>query len=122
MADFRDFVQLESAGALTAAAGKDRVVLPFNGEFVSASVVVSAAPGTGAIIVDLMLNGTTIYTTTANRPTVDIAAVASSAANRVLRPDVTEFVAGDVLSLDIIQVGTTPAGSDLEVSVQYIAV
>ena len=119
MADIRSIVQVESIGALTVGVGKDKVVLPFNGEFINAAVTVGVAPTGAALVVDLLLNGVTIYTTTANRPTVAIAARVSAPANSALRPDVTKFVAGDVLSLSIITVGSTVAGTDLDVSVQF---
>ena len=119
MADIRSIVQLESIGALTVGVAKDKLVLPFNGELINAAVTVGVAPTGAALVVDLLLNGVTIYTTTANRPTVAISALVGSPANSVLRPDVTKFVAGDVLSLSIITVGSTIAGTDLDVSVQF---
>src|SRR3990172_3176405 len=57
----------------------------------------------GSSIFDIHLNGTTIFTTQANRPTV-----AFDDANGwvVATPDVIDFVAGDVLTFDIDQIAT----------------
>jgi len=60
----------------------------------------------------------------ANKPTVAIGAFNSNAAavNGVVpqpgRPDVYAFKAGDVLSLNVVQAGTSTA--DLDVTVEYI--
>jgi len=121
MPEGRKFSKLEVVGALTVGAGKDRVAFPFDGEVVNADLVVGTAPTGADLIVDLLLNGVSIYTTVANRPRVLVSAVTSSAANRVLRPDVVKFVAGDVLSVTVVQVGSTVAGSDLDVTVQYVS-
>lgn len=60
----------------------------------------------GSSIFDIHKNGTTIFTTQANRPTV-----AFNDANgwAVATPDITSFVAGDVLTFDIDQAATGAA-------------
>ena len=121
MRDTRELIRLESGGVLTVGANKDRMSLPFNGEFVNASAAVSVASVTTNVVIDLLKNGVSIYTTVANRPRVVAGSVASAAAN-LLRPDVFKFVPGDVLSLSIISVGPVTAGSDLVVSVQFTPV
>ncbi|HEX4662482.1 MAG TPA: hypothetical protein VH144_02615 [Candidatus Saccharimonadales bacterium] len=70
------------------------------------------APTGASLIVDVKKNGTTIYTTQANRPTLT---AGSQAANSV--PDVTAFADGDYLTVDIAQVGSTVAGSDVSVMI-----
>lgn len=77
--------------------------------WVSAGVV----PTGQDLIVDVHLNGTTIYTTQANRPVV--ADGTNGGAATV--PDVTLLAAGDFLSIDIDQIGSGAAGGVLTVGV-----
>lgn len=65
-----------------------------------------------ALICDIHKNGTTLFTTQGNRPT--IADAGTSAA--ITAPDVTSIAAGDRIELDIDQIGSTVAGSDLSLT------
>lgn len=121
MPDVRGILKFEVIGVLAVGAALDQVVLPFNGEIVSAAAQVTVAGATTNIVCDLLKNGVSIYTTVANRPTVVAGALIASAANQGLRPDVAKFVVGDVLSLSLTSVGTTTTGSNLDVTVQYIS-
>jgi hypothetical protein len=58
-------------------------------------------------------NGETVFVTQGFRPTIVDGALLSAAAT----PDVTTVAAGDLLSVDIDQVGSSIAGSDLTVVV-----
>lgn len=107
-------ISLRSGGTLTAATGKDRVNMPFAGEVVSVRAVVGTAPTGAALLVDLNKNGTTMFTTQPNRVTVPIAGTVPVAG---AVPDVKTFAAGDVLSIDVDQIGSGTAGADLVVSV-----
>ncbi len=71
------------------------------------------APTGAALLVDANINGVTAFTTQANRPTIAAAANASS----TTAPDVTAIAAGDRITVDVDQVGSVVAGSDLYVSV-----
>lgn len=73
---------------------------------------VGTAPAGSALIVDVNLNGATIFTTQANRPTIAPATNTDTAT-----PDVTTWTAGSYLTVDVDQVGSTTAGSDLVVQV-----
>lgn len=66
------------------------------------------APTGAALIVDVNKNGTTIFTTQGNRPTIAIDGHADDSGT----PDVTSVAEGDRLSVDIDQVGSTVAGGD----------
>lgn len=74
---------------------------------------VGTAPTGAAVLVDVDVDGTTIYGTQANRPTIavstntDVAGAAST----------TTIAAGHYLTVDIDQIGSTVTGSDLVVSV-----
>jgi hypothetical protein len=80
---------------------------------VSIRVRVNTAPTGATLIIDVNKNGTTIYTTQANRPTVAISGTTVKSTN----PDVTDFADGDNMSIDIDQVGSTVAGADMTVTV-----
>lgn len=72
---------------------------------------VRTAPTGANIIIDLNINGTTIWSTQANR--LNIAATATN--NSTTTFNTTALVAGDYLDLDIDQVGSTVAGVDLTI-------
>jgi len=129
MPDDRKFLKFEAAGALTTGI-KDREVFPVSGEVVASVAVVGTAPTGVALIIDLQLNGASMYTVAANanKPTVAVSAFNSNAAavNGVVpqpgQPNVFAFKAGDTLALNVVQVGSVVAGADLDVTVEYITV
>lgn len=75
----------------------------------------STAPTGASLIVDVNLNGTTIFTTQGNRPTIAI----SGFSDMTAAPDVTAVSAGDYITVDIDQIGSTIAGADIVVGVEY---
>ena len=101
-------------GALTVTTGSQR--LPIDGTYtiVGTRLMAGTAPTGAALIVDVNKNGTTIYTTQGNRPTI---ADGANAGGPGATPDVTTLAAGDYLTVDIDQIGSSVAGSDLTVSV-----
>lgn len=82
--------------------------------------VVRAAVGTtpagASVIVDVNMNGTTIYGTQANRPTITAGNNTATGGTA----SVTSLAAGDYLTVDIDQVGSTTAGSDLTVIITLV--
>lgn len=117
MPEIKEAFKFESAGAQTVGANKDRWEAPFPGQAISVAAVAGTAPTGAALIVDVLLNGTTIFAGT--KPT--IAAGATSSGAVAVDPAVGRFVAGDVLSLSVTQIGSGVAGSDLDVTVGYVA-
>ena len=107
-------LQFQSVGVLTAAAGKAFVVAPYGGTIKKISARVGTTSAGSSIIVDINKNGTTIFTTQANRPTIAAASVIATLAGT---PEILTFAAGDLLSVDIDQIGSGTAGSNLGVSV-----
>lgn len=101
-------------GALSVTTGKSKIVLQAAYEVESIHAYVNTAPTGASVIVDVFKNGTTLFTTQANRPT--ISAGANSSTNTL--PDVIAFASGDILSVDVSQVGSTVAGSDLTVTIR----
>jgi hypothetical protein len=107
----------EQPGTLTVVPGQGRYLLRKSGSIVGVDATVSTAPTGSSLIVDVNKNGTTIFTTQANRCAV---AAGSNANVSTAIPDVTAFSARDYLTVDIDQVGSTVAGADLVVQVTYI--
>lgn len=102
------------AGPVTPSTGKAR--LPSNGNYTLAGAIatISTAPTGSSLIVDVLKNGTTIYTTAANRPTIPASGFVSQT---MATPDVTAMAVNDYLTINITQVGSTVAGADLTVTV-----
>jgi hypothetical protein len=74
---------------------------------------VSTAPTGANIIFDVNKNGTTIFTTQGNRPTI----TATNFTDLTSTPDVTTLASGDYLTVDVDQVGSTIAGADAMIQV-----
>jgi hypothetical protein len=74
---------------------------------------VGVAPTGAAVILDVLLNDTTIYTTQVNRPTI----AASTTTVKSTNPDVTAWPDGSYVTVDIAQIGSTIKGSGLVVQV-----
>jgi hypothetical protein len=104
------------AGTIAVATGVTKFRFPFAATILGVSAAVGTAPTGASLIVDVNKNGTTIFTTQGNRP-----AIADSAlyATEVTNMDVTSFAAGDYLTVDVDQIGSTVAGSDLVVFIRY---
>ena len=67
---------------------------------------VGKAPTGADIILDVNLNGTTMYSTQANRPKV----TAGSTYGAFATPNTTAIAAGDLITIDVDQVGSTLPG------------
>jgi len=76
---------------------------------------INTAPTGAAIIVDVLKNGITIFTTPSNRPSIAAGAFAGSSVN----VEVDQWLDGEYLTYAIIQVGSTVKGSDLSINVVY---
>lgn len=100
-------------GSLAVEAGVARLPLPAAAAIVSVIAMVNTAPTGASVIVDVLKNGTTVFTTQANRPTIAASANASGAA----LPDVTSLAIGDYLQVNISQIGSIVAGADLTVAI-----
>ncbi|MDX1408171.1 MAG: right-handed parallel beta-helix repeat-containing protein, partial [Saprospiraceae bacterium] len=118
----RNPLQLHSfwqSGDLTTGTGVFILPFDFAAQLVSVRLGVGTSPTGDDLIVDVNKNGTTMFTTQANRPTVpdgDADGVGASAT-----PDVTAIAAGDYLSVDIDQIGSTTPGSNLTVVIAFQA-
>ena len=99
--------------ANSVAAGKAIFRVPFACKIKAISIAVDIAPTGSSVIFDIHKNGTTLFTTQANRPTVAAAAVSAS----VALPDVTTLAAGDVLTIDCDQVGSSVASTGFTIAI-----
>lgn len=104
-----------TTGTVAVGTGVIRYGFPQAIRLLGCSAMVNTAPTGADLIVDINLDGTTVYTTQANRPT--ITAAANSATETV--PDVVDVPAGSYLTVDIDQIGSTVAGADLTVTTRY---
>lgn len=76
-------------------------------------IAVDTAPTGSAIIVDVNENGTTIFTTQANRPQIAISANTGESS----AIDDPYWADGNYLTVDIDQIGSTIAGADLTITI-----
>ena len=104
-------------GVIQVYPGQSRWYLEGNYTLESVRASVGTAPTGASILVDVNKNGTTIYGTQSNRPT--IAAGTNTAVGGTA--STTTFASGDYITVDIDQVGSTVAGSDLTVTVRLRA-
>lgn len=105
-------------GPVSVQTGTARFLFPSAATILGVVAAVGTAPMGQSMLVDVLKNGTTVFTTQANRPTIAAGAHATSV---MPTPDVTAVVSGDYLTVDIDQIGSTVAGSDLVVNV-YLSV
>jgi hypothetical protein len=100
-------VQGYSSAAVTAAQILTEWVCPFKTARIGAIVASAATAGTGGgnTVLDVLLNGTTVFTTAANKPTL-LATTTGEFAN--VEPDGTRTLkAGDILQLKVASISTT---------------
>jgi hypothetical protein len=82
---------------------------------VDVTATCNTAPTGAAALFDVNKGGTTIFSTQGNRPTV----AAGSQDGAAATPDVTAVAAGDVLTVDIDQIGSSTVGADATVVIRY---
>jgi hypothetical protein len=104
------------SGALTVGTGVGRFRFPFAATIIGVTAAINTAPTGASAIFDVKKNGTTIFSTTTNRPTI---AAGANATTSEPAPDVTAIAAGDYLTVDRSQIGSTVAGSDATLFVRY---
>lgn len=75
---------------------------------------VNTPPQGASVIVDVLKNGSTVFTTTGNRPAITAGTTTATSAGP---PDLLYVQPGDYLTVSVAQVGTSTPGADLTVSV-----
>ncbi len=103
------------AGTLAVATGTHRLYAPGEHTWTIAGVraSVGTAPTGASLIVDVNKNGTTIFTTQSNRPEIAISGFTDLSGTI----EVNSLASGEYLTVDVDQVGSTVAGSDLTVQI-----
>lgn len=114
VADTGTFV-FTQAGALAVGTGATRLYLPFGITIIEVEAAVGTAPTGASILVDVNVDGTTIFTTPSNRPEIAVSTFVDPATTI---EDATH-TDGQYLTVDIDQVGSTITGSDLVVVIRY---
>jgi len=102
------------AGGVTVATGKSRIYLEGSYVIETVRAAVNTAPTGAALVVDVLKNGTTIYTGGTGRPSIAAAGFSANGNS----PAVSTLAANDYLTVDVTQVGSTIAGSDLTVTLR----
>lgn len=100
---------------LVVQAGTARWYAPVNLTITAVRASVGTAPTGASAIFDVNKNGTTIFTTQSNRPTI----AASSFTDLADAIDVTTLSAGDYLTVDIDQIGSTVPGADATIQISW---
>ena len=95
-----------NAAAVTAALSLGKFLIPSRMKILNVmGKAGTAGAGAGNTVLDIKRNGTSIYTTTANRPTLAAAATTGEFANQ--NPNIRTLVAGDVIELLVLSVSDT---------------
>ena len=111
--DDDECITFAQGGALVVGAGPFRHYMKGAWTITQVRASVGTAPTGASVIVDVNKNGTTIFTTQSNRPTIAV----STNTDLADAIDVSALADGDYLTVDIDQIGSTIAGSDLTVQV-----
>jgi len=107
---------IKYAGTLIVGAGATRL---YNDTGVTWTITavratVETAPSGGSVIVDVNKNGTTIFTTQANRPTI---ASGNLTSGKVTSANITSVADGDYLSADVDQIQAPAANLTMTIAV-----
>lgn len=103
------------SGTLAVSTGVSRIYAPGGLTWTISEVraSVNTVPTGASILVDVNKNGTTIFTTQTNRPTIAV----STNTDLADLIQVNSITSGDYLTVDIDQVGSTAPGADLCVQI-----
>lgn len=112
------FVPFSLAGTCETFTGATRFYVSGSYTISDVRIGVSTAPTGASLIVDVNKNGTTIFGTQANRPTIAVSTFTASSTGM----SVTSLTSGDYITVDCDQIGSTVAGSDLVVVITLKAV
>lgn len=95
-----------SNAAITTGTAKKEWIVPFIGVILDV-ICDSETAGSGGTsdLIDVNINGTTIYTTQGNRPTLLVGD--TGLFSEAAEPEVTTVFPGDIVSYDIDQIATT---------------
>lgn len=106
-------IPFSMSGTLSTFIGSHRFYFDNAATITGVRISVGTAPTGASLIVDVNKNGTTIFGTQANRPTIAVSEFTAVTTGM----SVTSLNVGDYLTVDLDQVGSTVAGSNLTVSI-----
>lgn len=106
---------LTYVGTLVVGAGTSRLPIHRAITITNVRMTINTAPTGASVIVDVNKNGTTIFTTQSNRPTIAI----SGNSDLSSVPDITTAAAGDYITVDVDQIGSTIAGANMVLEIEY---
>jgi hypothetical protein len=115
----RKILPYSNTGTLTVLTGTHRIYNDSGQTWtiISVRASVGTAPTGASVIIDVNKNGTTIFSTQANRPTIAVSGNTSGLVNTMSTTSVTN---GEYLTIDIDQIGSTIAGGDLTLQVEVL--
>jgi hypothetical protein len=102
-------------GTLSVGAGASKFYIPGAITLGNVRASVGTAPTGSDIIIDVNKNGSTVFTTQANRPKIYVGQVLVAHST----PDITEFVEGDYITVDVDQIGSLNPGQNLTVQIEF---
>lgn len=105
------FLLAQGGVATTGVSKTAAVVIPTGCMLVKAFIYAKTAPTGADFIVDVNKNGTTIWSTQGNR----LKLVAGATTGNQITFNTSTFVEGDVLTIDIDQIGSGVSGQDVTV-------
>jgi len=112
------YITYALTGTLAVATSSLPFMFPTAATILGVCASVTNPPSGDDIILDANLNGTTIFTTQDNRPRI-VNGESKTSGIEVTTMDITQVAAGDLLTVNIDQVGSSFAGSNLVVVVRY---
>lgn len=109
-------LQFSFSGTLSTGTGSFRVYNDSGATLLITAVRISVGvvPTGSSIICDINKDGTTIFTTQANRPAI---AASANTSGKVTNMDVTDLADGSYVTVDVDQVGSTIPGGNLTAQV-----
>jgi len=102
-------------GTLSVSTGSARFYMHKSGTIKNVIASVGISPAGSSVEVDILKNGTTIFTGGTNRPII----TAGNYVDTSSIPAVTSFSAGDYFTVNIVSIGSSTAGSNLVVELIY---
>jgi hypothetical protein len=103
-------------GEVIVAAEEIMVIAPCELDIVKIRLAVGSAPTGSDLIIDVNINGTSIFTDPLDRPKI----IAGNTSGAVLDIIDVSVVEGDVVSIDVDQVGSILPGTNLSIAVIFL--
>jgi hypothetical protein len=84
-------------------------------QIIGVRLTANTAPVGGPVVMDVKKDGVSIYTTTANRPTL----LEGETEQLVALPDDVDILQGEKITVDIVNIGTTTPGADVTLQIRF---